>query len=304
MITTKGPRPIPESVEKLDRDMRFRTKAEIDSANKKRDKLRVEIIKHRDTGKVSDDYSQYLAESNAPKERHTFCAESFDVATQCHELIQQAIIEESAYAEAKEKCRELIPLVDQQSIVTQKLRGQVQGANVTDELFDELLVAEQALTKLSVENQRQHWHAATAKAEAKRLRSAADELVVLIDPTSELEFPMNFAIHGGPKKLVVNGQHQHEVRTQREAKVAAAKRQRDEHDRKINDLKKRLVELNQEHEKVASTFGESRKDEIDRIDMAIEYCGVQLREHEEQLIQWTAKLAEESRRLELLKSAS
>ncbi len=156
LTTTKGPRPIPESVQKLDSDMRFRTKAEIDAAAKKRDELRLELRKLSDTGKMSPKLSECFEESKAPKECYEFSMQNHDIARQNDELNRQAEIEDKASSEAVSEIRRIAPLLDEATQNRTIARGVVETGNVNDEAFDKLLATEIAHINLTIENRRQH----------------------------------------------------------------------------------------------------------------------------------------------------
>ncbi len=293
----------PPIIEELEAERQQATTAQREAEAKERDAARPHIYAYGETCKTSPELDRYIQKHSVTKQAWVFNLESIAANVQHFEICGQTEIESAAVAELLEERQDVAQRLDNATAAFNKSNATFSPDCIDEERVDEHCETELLMKRLAYRKQFLTACIKEGQSEILKLKRAADEIVVLIDPTSKLAPPMNFAIAGGPKQSIKSPFERAESIKLREDKVSKAKREIAERETKIANHRARLAELTEELATAQATFGEDRAVEIEKIKTRIEFCVQKIREKSVELDKWRTVAAEESRRLELEKSA-
>lgn len=293
----------PPIIEKLEAERQQATTARREAESQERDGIRPDIEAYNKTGKTSPALENYILKHSMTKQGWTFTVESHSSSEQHDDFCCQIKTIADEVAELSEDRRTVSKKLKEAEAAFNKLDANFILQCTDEDRFEEYDKAKNLVSSLALRERYLNNRIKEAEAEIASLKRAADEIVVLIDPTSKLAPPMNFAIAGGPKQSIKSPFQKAESIKLREDKLAKAKREIEERETKIANYRARFTELTAELATAQATFGDDRADEINKIKARIEFCEQQIREKSDELDKWRMVEAEETRRLELEKLA-
>jgi hypothetical protein len=192
----------PSIIEELEAERQKAAAAQSEAEAQERDAIRPHIAALGETGKASAETDEYYRMQSSPKQAWEFNLQSYAASQQHFEIQGQVKIESDALAELLEERRDVAQRLESATDSFNRSNATFNPECTDEDRVNEHCEADLLMKRLAYRKQFLTACMKECEVEIAKLKRAADAIVVLIDPTSKLPAPMNFAIAGGPKQSI------------------------------------------------------------------------------------------------------